>query len=309
MKRLKIASHPHYDLALSVFDYYTSSKSQRIRTGLNSALNALGFGKWIYPYGAYRDDDTTSGRNYILKMAENFPQAEELKSSLWKVWTGIVKVPEVEDVPEKTEYLKTFVQFYPDGTAFTWGLRDTEGMLPLFKAKYDKLVLKIRNGEDVIHSESFFPKLNEWEFEGDAGIEVLKGDHDVRIEVRYSHHNAWGSGGQYHDFAFINGVWMKLKFQGPMWDGAYNDPEKTPVEFSEDEEKFQDLIDDVQDWANEIQHGWNHVRKWTRVLRRLRGDKNATTDAEIRKMWDQHNRNKRWSRVVDILPYLYKREE
>lgn len=289
----------NYDLAETLFRDYVEKKIAKVRTGWNSAINALGYGKWIYPYGSYRDDDNTSGRRYILQQIHDHPKAEEITKALWDIWTGKVKLPSSKEIPIKTEWLdfhcwigEKFIQ---------WGLINTVGRDDLFNAKYDKVVLKIRDGEEILHQEEFFPRETN-DYEKRTPLKVLGDEDDVRVEIRYSRHNAWGSGGKFFDWAKINGEWTALKFQGHAWDGEIDMGTQDVI--SSEEETLRDLIADVTDWANEIQNGFAHVRKWTKVLEFLNGNSRGMTPEQIIVQWERHNKNRRWTRVKGIMNYV-----
>lgn len=245
-----------HELAESIFNTYVEKLKRQKRSRLNSVLNAMGYNKWITPFGSYRSDNSFSDRRYIIKACNEHHDSEKIKQLLREIWTGARNRQDEEDIPDKVEWIKPFAKF--EGSFIHWGLKATLGREILFQTKHQEISVSILDGDKELYAKKIFPMEND-EWGETIATDVLKGDDDVRIIVaygRYSHIWRRMLGGTYpFDFAKVGGLWRRLKYQGFSWDGEFEDYGVTP-----DEEALDDVIEKVKEYANEIQHGMVYAK-------------------------------------------------
>ena len=292
-----------HELAESIFNTYVEKLKQQKRSRLNSVLNAMGYNKWITPFGSYRSDNSFSDRRYVIKACNEHHDSVKIKQLLREIWTGARNRADEEDIPGKVEWVKPFAKF--EGSFIHWGLEATLGREILFQTKHQEISVSILDGDKELYAKKIFPIEND-EWGETITTDVLKGDDDVRIIVAYGRYSGvWRRmlGGTYpFDFAKVGGLWQRLKYQGRDWDGEFEDYGMTP-----DEDGLDTVIEKVREYANEIQHGMTHVRKWKKALDYLEGREDGYTPDEIRRQWEDHRRNRRWTEVVEMIPFVEKR--
>ena len=314
--------HPTYRVAEKVFEIYVEKEMQRERHWLKEVLIALGYAVWTDPTDGHAFEDSKSAWEKLFhrnkKYWNNFESPDTCIEGLGDALANMRNKTwgEPKGVPVRMEYLKGILKVSPKGV-LSWGLDPSLGRGVVFHSNYDYLELSLIDNKKVVYSETDRPDgvlgesdifLNLLNLDKIEGLRSL--EDGFRVELKWKNEN-WGTGGMpWKDFAKNEkGEWVEVEYQGRDWDGVLDTTPK-----SEEEQNFEDLKKEVLSWANEIQHGMAHVRKWTKVLRYLEGElpPKAFTAEEIEKQWRDHKKNKRWSKIVEVRDYVeakYKRAE
>lgn len=185
----------------------------------NGLLFFLGYRRWMLPGRGFTSPDTSVRRPRVLAKAREKPYYDDLVATLNDL--GYARPPD-RDCEKRFEYLKRFCRVSRD--TVEWGLEDTQERDLVFDCLYDRLRLRILDGDRVVHERvrgSFDNSLSLASFGAD--------DNDYRFEVSCIHTKHGSRASTPFDYAKIDGEWERLEFQGHEWDGEWGDPDPEPA--------------------------------------------------------------------------------